>query len=288
MSIQWALVFFLLLVGWGCGVYAASIVTVDWLGRAKQIRLISMIISFVILILGGFVSVLHLTHPSRIFLALSHPTSGIFLEALLIGLLALVIIIYVIALKRNASDGTLKIIGTIGLIPAIVLAFAIGNTYTLPARPAWDTILLPLNYFVSAGVMGMVTVSILAARSKEPDKTAVSGLNRATFISLAIQAVLVVAYLIYLSTAPFPDESRSAGRLLVGDLAPLFWAGLVVLGILVPAVLVAQFKKKEAEFRVLLMRIQISLVLILVGGVTFRVIMFALGSGVKEYFNGPF
>lgn len=284
MSIQWALVFFLLLVGWGCGVYAASIITVDWLGRAKQIRLISMIISFVILVLGGFVSVLHLTHPSRIFLALSHPTSGIFLEALLIGLLALVIIIYIVALKRSASDGTLKIIGTIGLIPAIILAFAIGNTYTLPARPAWDTILLPLNYFVSAGVMGMVTVSILAARSKEPDKTAVSGLNRATFISLAIQAVLVVAYLIYLTTAPFPDESRSAGRLLVGDLAPLFWTGLVVLGILVPAVLVAQFKKKEAEFRVLLLQIQISLVLILVGGVTFRVIMFALGSGVKEYF----
>lgn len=285
MSIQWALVFFLLLVGWGCGVYAASVVTVDWMGRARQIRLVSMIASLILLAVGGFVSVLHLGRPSRIFLALSKPKSGIFLEALLISLLGLVIIIYIIALKRNASDQTLKIIGTIGLIPAVILAFAIGNTYTLASRPAWDTILLPLNYFVSAAVMGTVTVSVIAARSKNADKSDVILLNRAVFISLLLQAVMIFAYLIYLGAAPFPDESRSVGRILAGDLAPLFWAGIVVLGLIVPVILTAETKKKESEFRVLLMKVQISLVCILAGGIAFRVMMFAIGTGIKNYFN---
>ena len=287
MSIQWTLVFFLLLVGWGCGIYAASIFTVDWKGRAKEIRTKSMILSLVILVIGGLVSVLHLSHPSRIYMALTKPSSGIFMEALLIGLLGLTILIYIIAAKRNASDQTLRIIGTIGLIPAVILAFSIGNTYTLPGRPAWDTILLPLNYFVSAGVMGSATVSILAARTEKPDKEAVSGLNLATFYSLILQAILVIAYLIYLAMAPFPHESRSVGRVLAGDLAPLFWVGIVVLGLIIPFVLIVQLKRKESEIRSLLMKIQVSLLGILLGGVAFRVMMFALGSGVHDYFNIP-
>lgn len=287
MSIHWPLVFFLLLVGWGCGVYAVSVVTTDWFGKSGQIRMNSMIISFVLLVVGGISSVFHLGRPSRIIYALSRPTSGIFIEALLIGLLGLMIIIYMIAVKRNAADKTLKIIGSIGIIPAVILAYALGNTYVLAARPAWDTILLPLNYFASAAVMGSATVAVLAARAKEPDKQAVQGLNRATLISLIVQALLIIGYLIYLSAAPFPDESRSAGRVLAGDLAPLFWVGIVILGLLIPAVLVFQMRKKEVDIRNLLMRIQVSLVCIVAGSAALRVMVFLLGSAVKDYFNVP-
>ena len=70
MSIHWPLVFFLLLVGWGCGVYAVSVVTTDWFGKSGQIRMNSMIISFVLLVVGGISSVFHLGRPSRIYLRL--------------------------------------------------------------------------------------------------------------------------------------------------------------------------------------------------------------------------
>lgn len=285
MSIQWALVFFLLLVGWGCGVYTVSVITTDWLGQTKQIRMISMITSLVLLALGGFTSVLHLTHPSRIFLALSNPTSGIFMEASFIGITAIIIIIYMVALKRNAADRTLKIIGTIGMIPAVILAYAIGNSYTLASRPAWDTILLPLNYFVSAAVMGFATVAILAAREKELDTNAVSFLNRGTVIAIATQAVFLIAYLIYLGVAPYPDSSRSPSRVLSGDLAALFWVGIVVVGLLVPAILLIQLKKKMAEIQVVLTRIGISLICIIIGSVSLRALVFTIGSSIKQYFS---
>ncbi|MGG0717238.1 DmsC/YnfH family molybdoenzyme membrane anchor subunit [Robertmurraya massiliosenegalensis] len=284
MDIQWALVFFLLLVGMGCGTFVASIITTEWLGKVKQIRSISMIISLVILAIGGLTSVLHLTHPERIFGALSHPTSGIFVESTMLGLLGLVIIIYLVALKRKATEGSLKIIGTIGIIPAVLLAFAIGNTYVMASRPAWDTLLLPLYYLASASVMGCVIVSILAARSKGTDAKAVIGLNRATLISLAVQTVLIIAYVIYLSLAPFPDASRSASRLLTGDLTLYFWGGIVLLGILVPSILVIQIIKKKDELKIYFTRFGVSLFSILVGGVAFRMIMFTLGTGIKQYF----
>lgn len=283
MSIHWQLVFFLLLVGWGCGVYTVSVITTDWLKKAKQIRMTSMIASFVLLAVGGFASVFHLTHPSRIFLALTNPTSGIFMEASLIGITALVIIIYMIALKRNAADRTLKMIGTIGIIPVVILAFSIGNSYTLAARPAWDTILLPLNYFVSAGVMGFASVAILAAREKQPDTKTVSFLNLGTIIALATQAVFLIAYLIYLGAAPYPDASRSPSRVLAGDLAALFWVGIVVLGMLVPAILLIMLKKKMPEIKTVLTRIGISLVCIIIGSVSLRALVFSIGSSIKDY-----
>jgi anaerobic dimethyl sulfoxide reductase subunit C (anchor subunit) len=284
MSIQWVLVFFILLVGLGCGTFVVTIFTTEWCGKVRQIRKTGMITSLVILALGGVTSVFHLTHPERIFGALSHPTSGIFMESSMIGLVGLIIIIYLIALRRDATDSTLKIIGTIGMIPAVILAFAIGHSYMMAARPAWNTLILPLNYFVSAGVMGCVCFNILVARNKNADPTVMAGLNRATLISLAIQAVLVIVYIIYLSAAPYQAATRSASRVLAGDLAPLFWGGIVLLGLLVPTVLIAQIKKEKDKLSTLVMRVQISLVCIILGGIAFRVMMFALGSSIKQYF----
>jgi anaerobic dimethyl sulfoxide reductase subunit C (anchor subunit) len=243
-----------------------------------------MIISLVILAAGGLSSVLHLTHPERIFGALSHPTSGIFMESTMIGLMALAIIIYLVALQRKASDQALKIIGTIGMIPAVLLAFSIGYTYILPSRPAWDTLILPFTYVVSAAVMGFVCVNIIVALSKDADRSAITALNKATLISLGVQAVLIIGYLIYLAIAPFPDASRSASRVLAGDLAPLFWGGIVLLGLIVPIVLVAQLNKKKVDLKAMIIRVEVSLVCILVGGVALRAMMFALGSSIKQYF----
>jgi anaerobic dimethyl sulfoxide reductase subunit C (anchor subunit) len=203
----------------------------------------------------------------------------------MIGLVGLDIIIYLVALRRKASDQTLKIIGTIGMIPAVILAFAVGNSYTLAARPAWDSWTLPLNYLASAAVMGCVCISALVARSKESDPAVTGGLNRATLISLAVQAVLVIAFLIHLAVAPYQDATRSAARVLAGDLAPLFWGGIVLLGFIVPTILIVQFQRKKADIKALLTRVGISAACVLLGGVAFRVLMFALGSGIDQYFG---
>jgi anaerobic dimethyl sulfoxide reductase subunit C (anchor subunit) len=65
--------------------------------------------------------------------------------------------------------------------------------------------------------------------------TELATIKRATLVFLGIEAVLFVTYLIHLAVAPYPDVTRSAARVLAGDLAPLFWGGLVLLGLLVPS-----------------------------------------------------
>jgi anaerobic dimethyl sulfoxide reductase subunit C (anchor subunit) len=102
------LVFFTVFVGLGCGIFVSSVVLTEWYGVAKEVRIKSSLAALAALIIGGFSSVCHLGHPERIFGALGHPTSGIFLEALLIGLIGLDIIIYLVAMRRSVSDFTLR------------------------------------------------------------------------------------------------------------------------------------------------------------------------------------
>jgi anaerobic dimethyl sulfoxide reductase subunit C (anchor subunit) len=304
VSIQWPLVFFTLFVGLGCGTFVGSVVLTEWCGKAKQIRATSVMVALVALGVGGVSSTTHLGHPERMFGALSHPTSGIFMESTMIGLVGLSIIVYLMALRRNAADHTRKVIATVGAVLAVVLAFVNGDAYVMAARPAWNTLLLPVFYVASAGVMGCFSLRMLLARTKNSDTTAMTTvtvtetaatteittatvmetLNRAILIALAIQAVLLIAYLVHLAVAPYPNVDRSATRVLAGNLAPLFWGGLVLVGFLFPTVLVTQFHTKKADSISPLTQAKLGLACVLVAGVAFRVLMFSLGSSIRQFF----
>jgi DMSO reductase anchor subunit len=283
MTVAWALVFFTLFAGLGAGLFVAVAAT-EWRGSAKDARLPAAATALAALIVGGISSVLHLGHPERIFGALGHPGSGIFLEMLLIGLTGLGVIVYIVMLARGSSDSSRKAEATVTAVPAVFLSFAVGNSYVMAARPAWDTVVLPLLYMATAAVMGCFALSVFTAVKGDTEttkRTALAGL-----ISLAIQVVLVIVYLVYLGSASFADPSRSAGRVLSGSLAALFWAGLVLCGLLVPVGLAWLLRSKKAGGISPLAVAAVGLVAVLGGGVAFRALMFALGSGIKQYFGG--
>ncbi|SDD55325.1 DmsC/YnfH family molybdoenzyme membrane anchor subunit [Sporomusa acidovorans] len=297
MSIQWPLVFFTLFIGLGCGTFVGSVILTEWYGRAKQIRTISAGIAIVSIGVGGMSSILHLGHPERMFGALGHPTSGIFMESTMSFLLGLAIIVYILALRRNASDVTCKIIGTVGAVLAVGLTFVNGDAYVMAAIPAWNTWILPTLYLTSAAVMGcfcigvlvvrtvnysLTTTTVTTAESAATTETAAttSMIRCATWIVLAMQAVMLVAYLIHIAIAPYPDVTRSVARVLAGNLALLFWGGLVLLGLLVPAALMTKFYTKNSEG----FSLKLGLASVLAAGVAFRALMFLLGSSVKQFF----
>lgn len=299
MDIQWPLVFFTLFIGLGCGTFAGSIIITEWFGRAKQIRMLSSMIAIVALGLGGMASTLHLGHPERMFGALGHPTSGIFMESSIIFLLGLDILIYLLALRRNVSGQTCKIIGTVGIVLAIALAFVNGDTYVMAARPAWNTLVLPVLYIASAAVMGCFSLNLLLLRTEHYDKTAITAtetaatteatattlmINRASLAALAIQAVLMIAYLVHIAVAPYPDMTRSVARVLLGNLALLFWGGWVLLGLVVPAALMTKFYAKKAKNIAPLTSVKLGLACVLVAGIAFRMLMFSLGSSIRQFF----
>jgi anaerobic dimethyl sulfoxide reductase subunit C (anchor subunit) len=275
MNIEWQLLFFTLFVCLGCGLFAGIVFLVEWRGAAKQIRMPGMILALVALGAGGIASALHLGHMERIFNALSSPGSSIFQEAALIGLLGLDILIYLFAMRRGVPDSTLKAIASVGLIPAVILAFAVGNTYVLGGRPSWNSLFLPLVYLASAGVMGCFALSALA-----PETSAAPNLWKLTVAALAVQAVLLVAYLVHVATAPYQTASRSVARLFTGDLAALFWVGLILLGFLLPGALLAWGRARKS------LPVSLSalgLAGVLLGGVSFRALMFSIGSSVIRF-----
>jgi DMSO reductase anchor subunit len=283
MSIEWALVFFTLFVGLGVGTFAGVAAT-EWWGKSQKVREQGAIVALVAIAVGGFSSVLHLGHPERIFGAFGHPTSGIFVESTLLGLFGLGILAYIVALRRNASDQTSKMIATISTVPGIMLSFGVGDTYVLSSRPAWDTLVLPVLYMVSAVVMGCFSLSVLVESIKDTDTAARA--KRTALVALGIQAVLIVAYLIHMAIAPYPEASRSATRVLAGNLAPLFWIGMVFIGLLIPVALIMRIPAKKKENLSPLATAKLGLLCVLVAGVAFRVLMFSVGSGVRHFFPG--
>jgi DMSO reductase anchor subunit len=278
MGNEWSLVFFTALAALGTGTFVGVGVS-EWSGRVEQVRWPGSIVSLVALMASGLSSVTHLGHPERIFGALGHPTSGIFMEALMIGLTGVCVVAYLIAMQKDASKTTRKKITLIGAVPAVLLAFAVGDTYVMSSRPAWDTLVLPLAYLGSAGAMGCFCLALLLAR--RPGTQPSTGLKRTTLVVLGLQVVLLAAYLVALAIAPHPEASRSASRVLAGNLAPLFWVGIVLLGWLIPVALVTA---RQAKATLSVGSALFGLVCVFVGAVAFRIMMFNLGTSIWQFF----
>lgn len=149
MEIQWSLVLFTALTGLAAWLFIC-VAADEFLGRAKKAAFPAAASSLVVAIVGGLASVTHLSHPDRIMGALSHPTSGIFTEAVLIGCLIVCVAIYLVLLKRGAGETPRKVVAVIGAVFGVLLSFMAGESYLMSARPNWNTQLLPLGYMLTA------------------------------------------------------------------------------------------------------------------------------------------
>ena len=112
----------------------------------QQAAFPASLLAVVLLALGGLCSVTHLSHPDRMLGALAHPAPGIFLEALLLGLLAVVAIVFAVLVKRQAGAGVRKALALVGMVLALAFTFSCGSSYLMASQAAWNTPTLPLAY----------------------------------------------------------------------------------------------------------------------------------------------
>ena len=167
MTIQWSLVLFTALTGIG-GWTFVCVAADEFLGRAKAAAFPAAVVAFALSAVGGLASVTHLSHPDRIMGALGHPTSGIFTEAVLVGCVCVFVAIYLVMLKRGASDGARKAVAVIGAVFGVLISFMAGESYLMSSRPNWDTQLLPLGYMLTAMPGGIACyLAVAAAKAKE-------------------------------------------------------------------------------------------------------------------------
>lgn len=152
MEIQWPLVLFTLLSGTG-GTLAAFAGADAAIKKDLAAVRPSCIVAIALLIIGGICSAAHLAHPLRAIAIVSHPAGGIFLEAILLGILLVLLVLFaVLAGKGNQTPASA--VGGLAALVGIALALFSGVSYMMPAHPAWSTPLLPLCYLTTALVAG--------------------------------------------------------------------------------------------------------------------------------------
>ena len=297
MEIQWSLVIFAAFICWGAGTYVAAVAFRGLLGASERIMRPAFVPSAVAVVVGAVASMTHLGHLDRIFGVLSNPASGIFVEGLSSAVLVVVAAAYLVAAGRKASSGVLRALAVVGVVPALVVVFAVGSSYLMVARPAWDVPALPIASVTAALSMGAVTVLAIdaftarGARDAAGEERAASRMGVATLALIGIQAVAVAAYAASVATAPYQEASRSAARMLAGDMAPLFWLAVVVLGVAVPfAATLAQRRglalaaSGEAVARSrAAVTLGVAALCMVVAVIAFRVIMFSLGSSIIDF-----
>ena len=298
MEIQWSLVFFAAFICWGAGTYVAAVLFHELLKAPGCIVRPAFAVGAAAVLVGAVASMTHLGHLERIFGVLSNPGSGIFIEGLSSALLVAVVLVYLIAVARKASSVTLRVLAIVGIVPALAVIFAVGSSYLMVARPAWDVMALPLVSITAALSMGSVPVlaifALTAGRAKNtPDVAATSKRMGAAAAALIVaQALAVVAYTVSVAVAPYQDSTRSAVRMVSGDMALLFWGLVVFLGIVVPFAVVlirnrrgaaASISGEAASRSAVAWELVVAVACMLVAVIAFRVIMFSLGSSIVDF-----
>ncbi len=263
MAIQWPLVIFGLLAGCG-GALFAFIGISELLGIARKTRFSAAIVSLILLVVGGCASVAHLGQPGNIMAAAANlfSFSGISVELIMLGINVILVIVYMIVVKRENGQSAAKIIGIIGIITGIILTFVVGNGYVIEAQRYWNTFTLPLGYLGSGLAMGGTLFLSLAILRKEETEE-IQNLGRFVLVALILQAVFFIAYGIAIG--------------FIGN-AILYWGGIIVVGAIIPLICVYLARKN-------MFLIYIAFGCTIIGGLCFRILMWMLGTGFLDFFS---
>lgn len=280
MAIHWPLVLFTLFTGLGVGAFAC-VAVLEWLDIGDAVLLPGTITVLAAMAVGGVAAFLHLSHPFRSYHIVKHLNTGVGKEMLLISITGAAIFLYAVSRFLSLPDFILKILTAVGLISGIILAFEMGATYILPARPAWRTWLWAFIYAASASATGLFTIYVWAAALRtRVEESFILGINKGALIALIVQVGVILAYLMYLASSPSMDLNNKPARLLKGDGAIPFWGGVVLAGMLIPMAMTIWVQVGQAT-HLASFTAGVGLVCVLLGGIAIRALMYKLGEEIE-------
>jgi len=150
-------------------------------------------------------------------------------------------------------------VGLVGIFFGFFLASYTGVLLSVTAQPFWSEARLMGALFLASGAStGMAAISLVLFLVGGASGEGFSKIKRADRYSIIVELVILAAFLGLLGSAAEPLTS--------GRLAPLFWGGLVGLGLVVPLVLEIVGKRLRALAAV-------SALLVLIGGFLLRYVV---------------
>jgi formate-dependent nitrite reductase membrane component NrfD len=137
------------------------------------------------------------------------------------------------ALSLSADEGRAALrrrIGLVGTIFGFFLASYTGVLLSATALPFWsDARLMGALFLASGASTGMAAISLLLYLSGDSAGEGFKKVKRADRFTIMFEIVVLALFLVLLGSAAAP--------LTTGHFAPLFWGGLVILGLLIPLAL---------------------------------------------------
>ena len=289
MELQWPLIAFTTLVAWSAGLFGTQALMALG-GHAKKSQMAAWVASAVLLAVGGIAVFFHLEHWERIFNGFGHLTSGITQELIAIVVLAVVAVAYLIMMRKSDDGASVpKWLAGVSIAMCVALVAVMAHSYTMAARPAWDSVLWILYVIGNACVLGPCTMAvIMAVRGDDVKPVALPAL-----IGAALAAVTAVAFAAFLQASggsfaevgyyfdpTHPTKAMADAAGVVAAQAPLLWGGAVAVGGVVPLI-AAVLGKKSGNWK---LWGAAAIACALAGAVCLRVVFYELGlSGFMFY-----
>jgi formate-dependent nitrite reductase membrane component NrfD len=195
-----------------------------------------MFVSWLIIaVIKGGTHLIYLGKPMRFWRIVTRPNSSWlargFIFVMLFVLLAALQLVFSYWLSGSAVEIVFKVLA--GISAFVITAYTGFVLNTVKAVPFWNSSLLPV-LFVLCGVLGGFGLSVVIALSGGNVDLAVAETGSRWL--LVINAILIVVYL-WSAANREATGKQSVMEQIRGSNAPVFWVGIVVLGIMIPIVI---------------------------------------------------
>ncbi len=249
-------------------VFSASFLQLK--GRTETIGALQFGGALLLITAAGAMGLVSLGRPEMFLGALAHPGTGIFFELIGTLLLCFGAVCWLIAFWRDSSETILKFFAVFAAAGAVCLLFGVGRSFVMPWRETLNSWLVVPLFFIFAAFA-------YAAAERAIDKEFQSG-NPALIFSL-VGALCLGGYLMQIMYSSSNDGKEAALSVLTGEPAVVFWCGVVVIGLMVPAVLACR-KLGKIPFRN-----AAGLLAAVIGSASFQTILLVIGTASWQFFK---
>jgi protein NrfD len=229
------IVWYFFLGGIAGGAYFTAAIADNFGGqRDREVVRIGYILSTLLIGLCGILLILDLGVPTRflnmlrIFKFWDPMSIGAWMLGIF-GLFAFVSSALSIA-GRESMGGFRRVWSLFGTITGFFLASYTGVLLSNSAQPFWsDARLMGALFLASGASTGMAAISLLLYLSGESAGEGFKKVKRADRFAMIFELLVLALFLAFLGSAAAPITT--------GHMAPLFWVGLVIAGLVVPLVM---------------------------------------------------
>ncbi|MGD0794987.1 MAG: NrfD/PsrC family molybdoenzyme membrane anchor subunit [Dehalococcoidales bacterium] len=203
--------------------------------------LLGMFIAWLLAMAAGVTDMAHLSKPMRFWRMISKPGSSWISRGFILIWLFLGAAMIQLAISQwapgNAWETVFKVMaGILAFGVAIYSGFVVGF---VGAIKIWNSGLVPILYVISGLTAGLAVVILVSLNA-----TNLVTIADYLLAGLVVYAIFVAVYF-WVATYESATARDSAVRVLRGPIAPVFWLGVVLLGVVIPIAMVAPFSLSQ-------------------------------------------